>query len=327
MRRKRASGFEYSSEGRGADVAVSEPCASFRRPVSAPLIPFIEIEPFHIFGPTTIELFGKVFSVPELSIKPFGALVAIGVWLGSEAIKRAAKRVGMDQEILGSFVVAVLVGGFVGGHVFDTLFYYPEKALRDPLSLLRIWDGQSSFGGFTGAILGALYWKIRHKKKILNFADIVAAGFPVGWVFGRMGCSVAHDHPGRLSDAWFAVQYPGGGRFDLGLYEMLMTIPLAIAFLILAKKPRPTGFYLGIMCTAYAPFRFLLDFMRVQPGDVLPADAQYAGLTPAQWGCMGLFAVGLYFLRYASRQGAASSEAAAAKAELSEQTPSDVPTT
>lgn len=269
--------------------------------MSAPLIPYVEIEPFHIFGPSAIELFGKAFTIPELSIKPFGALVAIGVWLGSEAIKRAARRVGMNQEILGSFVAAVLIGGFVGGHVFDTLWYFPERALRDPLSLLRIWDGQSSFGGFTGALLGALYWKMRHRAKILPLADIVAAGFPVGWVFGRMGCAVAHDHPGMRSDLWFAVQYPGGGRFDLGLYEMLFTIPLAIAFFILAKKPRPLGFYLGVMCTAYAPVRFGLDFMRAREGDVLGADARYLGLTPAQWGCLGLLAVGLYFLRYASR--------------------------
>ena len=35
-------------------------------------------------------------------------------------------------------------------------------------------------------------------------------------MFGRMGCSIAHDHPGLESDLWFAVQYPHGGRFDLG---------------------------------------------------------------------------------------------------------------
>jgi len=48
-------------------------------------------------------------------------------------------------------------------------------------------------------------------------ADLVASAFPLSWVFGRSGCSLAHDHPGMLSNAWFAVQYPGGGRFDLGL--------------------------------------------------------------------------------------------------------------
>jgi len=103
--------------------------------------------------------------------------------------------------------------------------------LTDPLSLFRIWEGLSSFGGFTGAIIGGFLWKLRYRADILPYADVVASSFPTAWIFGRTGCSIAHDHPGLPSDAWFAVQYPDGGRFDLGLYEMLLTIPLALAFL------------------------------------------------------------------------------------------------
>ncbi|HEY4102249.1 MAG TPA: prolipoprotein diacylglyceryl transferase family protein, partial [Polyangiaceae bacterium] len=121
--------------------------------------------------------------------------------------------------------------------------------------------------------------------------------FPAAWVFGRMGCSVAHDHPGIASDLWFAVQYPGGGRFDLGLYEMLLTIPLALAFLYLRRKPRPWGFYLGAMSIAYAPVRFALDFLRVKESNGLSGavDPRYGGLTPAQWACFALLGAGVYF--------------------------------
>jgi phosphatidylglycerol:prolipoprotein diacylglycerol transferase len=72
-----------------------------------------------------------------------------------------------------------------------------------------------------------------------------------------------------------------------------LTIPLAIAFLSLMKKPRPPGFYIGIMCTSYAPVRFALDFLRAR--DVSGADPRYAGLTPAQWACLILLSAGLYF--------------------------------
>ena len=119
-----------------------------------------------------------------------------------------------------------------------------------------------------------------------------------------------HDHPGKLSDAWYAVKWPamGGhvvGRLDLGLIEMVLTIPLAVAFAILwRRKPfRPLGFYTGIMCTAYAPVRFLLDFLREDERDYAAGgDPRYGGLTPAQWACFGLFALGIYFLRVASAQ-------------------------
>jgi phosphatidylglycerol:prolipoprotein diacylglycerol transferase len=51
------------------------------------------------------------------------------------------------------------------------------------------------------------------------------------------------------------------------------------------------------MCTAYAPVRFALDFLRERDGSgLLGADPRYAGLTPAQWASFGLLATGIYFL-------------------------------
>jgi phosphatidylglycerol:prolipoprotein diacylglycerol transferase len=155
----------------------------------------------------------------------------------------------------------------------------------------------SSFGGFTGAIVGALLFKWRHRVQVLPYADVVSSAFPVGWVFGRAGCSLAHDHPGIHSDAWFAVKYPGGARFDLGLYEMVLTLPLAILFLLLRRQARPWGFYIGTMCIAYAPTRFALDFLRAR--DTRDADPRYFALTPAQWACFLLLAFGVATLWYA----------------------------
>jgi len=272
--------------------------------MSGPLIPYINIPPLHIFGPGQI---GPI-SVGELSIKPFGTLVAIGVYLGTEVVRRQGERFQLDAKVLSSFVFYILAFGFVGGHVLDSIFYHPDYVARDPLSLLRIWDGQSSFGGFTGAVMGLFYWRRKFHQPTLVYADVVASAFPMSWVFGRMGCSVAHDHPGMLSNAWFAVKYPGGARFDLGLYEMVLTIPLAITFLYLMKKPRPPGFFLGLMCLAYAPTRFALDFLRVHEGEYGQADPRYGLLTPAQWGCLLVLVVGLFFT-YRAAQGAEKSRA------------------
>jgi len=263
----------------------------------APAIPYLHIPELTLIPKGT---FGGFPSVP-FSIKPFGALVATGVYLGSVLATRQGRRLGLHDRVMTSFIAWVVGIGFLGGHMLDVIFYYPGQVLEDPLSLFRIWEGLSSFGGFCGAIIGGFAWRLRYKADILPYADVIASSFPAAWVFGRAGCSVAHDHPGLPSDAWFAVQYPGGGRFDLGLYEMLLTIPLALAFLWLRKKPRPWGFYVGAITIAYAPVRFALDFLRVaEPigesgGLVAAVDPRYAGLTPAQWACFGLLSVGVYF--------------------------------
>lgn len=266
--------------------------------MARPLIPYVTVPelvlvPEHAFGTW----------LPRLSIKPFGVLVATGVYLGAYLAMRHGRKLRLNEAALASFIVWVVGAGFVGGHVLDTLFYYPGEVVKDPWSLLRLWEGLSSYGGFFGAALGAVFWKLRYKTRLLPYADVVAASLPTGFAFGRLGCSLVHDHPGARSQAWFAVRYPDGGRFDLGLYEFSFVVALAITFLILQRRPRPWGFYVGSMCLCYAPPRFALDFLRAR--DVFGADARYGGLTPAQWACLATVAAGLViFLRAMSAETA-----------------------
>lgn len=271
-----------------------------------PLIPYLEIPDLVLIPQGWLD--GRLPPIP-ISIKPFGVLVATGVYAGGFLALRQGKKLGLDERTLFSFILWVVGIGFVGGHVLDAIFYYPERMLSDPLSVIRLWDGLSSFGGFVGAAGGAWLWRWRHGTPMLPYADVVASAFPVGWVFGRAGCALAHDHPGLSSTAWFAVRYPTGGRFDLGLYEMLLTIPIAAAFLVLRQRPRPWGFYLAVMSIAYAPWRFALDFLRAR--DTPITDPRYGALTPAQWACFGLLGVGLWMLwRSLSRAGTPAAFAA-----------------
>jgi phosphatidylglycerol---prolipoprotein diacylglyceryl transferase len=269
--------------------------------LSAPFFPYITLPELTLVPAGALGGFPPI----PISLKPFGLLVATGVYLASYLTLRRARRIGLDDRVMTSFIGWVVGVGFVGGHVLDEVFYYPQRLLDDPLSLLRLWDGLSSFGGFTGAFIGMLIWRQRHRVAVLPYADNVMALLPVGWAFGRAGCSTAHDHPGLLSDSWFAVQYPGGGRYDLGLLELLLTIPLALAFLALARRPRPWGFFSALACLCYAPLRFALDFLREHeavPGDVHGAiDPRYGYLTPAQWECFAVLGLGLFLLRHVLR--------------------------
>jgi phosphatidylglycerol:prolipoprotein diacylglycerol transferase len=266
--------------------------------LSAPLIPYITLPELTLLP---AGVFGS-FPPAPISLKPFGMLVATGVYLASYLTLRRARRIGLDERVMMSFIMWIIGFGFIGGHVFDLIFYYPQRLLDDPWSLLRLWDGLSSFGGFTGGCIAMVIWRYRHGVSVLPYADNMMALFPVGWAFGRAGCATAHDHPGLLSDSWLAVQYPGGGRYDLGLLELLLVLPLAVAFLVLGRKPRPWGFFLALGCIFYAPLRFGLDFLREReavPGDVHGAiDPRYGYLTPAQWECFAVLALGVLLLRH-----------------------------
>lgn len=231
----------------------------------------------------------------DIAVHPFGLLVAIAIWVGIALTLQQARSKRMPTGAVQSYLVWLLVTGFVGGHLVDRLCYCSNCNLWNVSAWLRLSEGQSSFGGFIGAGLGNLAWSIRNRTSSSELTEAVSSSFPAAWFLGRLGCALAHDHPGRVSTIWFSVAYPGLPRLDMGLLEAVATLPLAIAFLGLRRKPRPAGFFLGVMCVYYAPLRFALDFARAT--DLASSDCRYAQLTPAQWGCIGLLGVGWIALR------------------------------
>ncbi len=279
-------------------------------------------------------------------IHPFGILVATGVLIGIWLATKRARSLHYDLDRLNSFITWMLVCGFIGGHMLDEIFYHPKEVLEEPWSLLMLWRSLSSFGGFLGAFIGILLWKyyyfeskfpghawfgwvgrIRRRdavQPILPFADLILSVFPVAWVFGRMGCSSVHDHPGALAakGAFLSVEYPRGfppdanpeyvakmftgprthfgpiellhgdlPRYDLGLLEMLFTVVLASLLALTWHKKVRVGTYVVATALAYSPVRFAMDYLRITEG--VNADPRYGGLTPAQWSCLALFTFGL----------------------------------
>ena len=237
------------------------------------------------------------FPQPSLPLGPFtihafGVLVAAAVLVGVSILKRRSLAEGLDPDIATRLVTHVLVCGFVGAHLVDRLVYFPAETLAEPWTLLFLWEGLSSFGGFLGGLVGALIFfrRTRLGDRTLRYLDAIAYALPFGWVLGRLGCFLAYDHPGEPTTFFLGQRYLDGlVRHNLGLEEALYTIPVAVLFTVLGQKRRPAGFFLGLLAVLYAPARFFLDFLRI-------VDVRYLGLTPGQYGAIALLIAGLVIL-------------------------------
>jgi phosphatidylglycerol:prolipoprotein diacylglycerol transferase len=228
-----------------------------------------------------------------VSIYAFGVLVGTGIFVTFLIIRHRALALNLDNSLIEQMILWILVAGFLMAHIFDRIAYFPAETLDDPLSLLRIWDGISSFGGFLGATIGIFlffrYSKIRAGR--WQYLDLIAYAFPVAWVFGRTGCFVAYDHPGIPTSFFLGQVYSDGiVRHNLGFEEALYMLPVAVLFLALGhNKTHRGGFFVGLLCVLYAPARFLLDFLRI-------IDEKYFGLTPGQYGSILLLLLGAWIL-------------------------------
>lgn len=263
-------------------------------------------------------------------IQPFGFFVVLAMMVGELLMRRRARKVGLVDREMRTLFWWCLLGGLFVSHVLDTIFYHPSELTTRPWSLLLVWEGLSSMGGFIGAAVAALFWKHWEPSgrsplptrrgtpaPLLPYAEVVFATFPVAWTVARLGCAVVHDHPGVRTSAatWFSVAYPDGARgviqhvagpislvwgpsvrHDLGLLEALLSLVIAALAAALWSKKVPLGTYAALVSLTYAPGRFALDLLRMNGPD---GDLRYGSLTFAQWCCIGLGLFGLAMARYA----------------------------
>jgi phosphatidylglycerol:prolipoprotein diacylglycerol transferase len=237
------------------------------------------------------------FVLPSLPLGPFtlqsfGLLSAAGILVGMQLAARAARQDGLDPAIVLDFSVIAVAGGLIGGHLVHLVFYHPEE-LSDPLRIFKVWEGLSSMGGLAGAIVTAAIWFRRRGLRFAPFGDAYALGLAPGWGIARLGCFSVHDHPGVRSDVWLAVDFPGGPRHDLGLYEAILLFALAGLLFALRWRGQLKGRLLPLLGVLYGFGRFGLDVLRARPGDLVYADGRQLGLTFAQWFALGLVAWGL----------------------------------
>ena len=151
-----------------------------------PLIPYFDAINLDVFG--------------ILTIKTPGLFLVIGLISSVYIAAKKAERDSLEAAIIYRLVKWIIVGIFVGGHLGHLLFYYPQQLISDPLSLFKIFDGQSSFGGFILCTLLVTWYfrrEIRRRKAsgsnnaspihVWGYTDCILYGFTLGWFFGRMG--------------------------------------------------------------------------------------------------------------------------------------------
>lgn len=242
------------------------------------MIPFFQFSSLS-FGPLTIQVWGLLVSL--------GAIVALLVAL------KFGKKFFVPKDMIMDLFVWGLIGGLIGARIFFVIFYQLNIFVQDPIEIFKIWNGgASSLGAIIGAVVSfMIYFKINtiSRNEALKYLDILTFAFWPGWAIGRIGCFLIHDHIGRFSNFFLAVNFPYGTRHDLGLYESLLALVIFLVSVIFYKRwIQFPGRLLVYTFLIYAPSRFILDFFRAD--DLLVSDTRYAALTPMQWGIIILLA-------------------------------------
>ena len=141
----------------------------------------------------------------------YGLAYVLAFICGYALLGLLAKRGYADLPVskVGDFVTGcALFGVIIGGRLGYVFFYKPEM-LREPISILRVWEGgMSSHGGIIGLLLFTLYYAHRHKLSWTNLGDNLGVVAPLGLFFGRCANFINGELYGRAANVAWAMQFP-----------------------------------------------------------------------------------------------------------------------
>lgn len=243
--------------------------------------------------------------IGPLTIQVWGLFVALGMAV-SFFVLRARAEAGKRQQLL-DLALWLVVSGFLFARIFHVVFYSFNFYLSHPADIFKVWEGGlSSFGGLFGAAVAFVWYCQRRgigRQQWLGTADHLSFAAVYGWMIGRLGCLMIHDHLGRPCNCFLAVQMPDGmPRLEMALLEIIGIMPLAILFFLYRKKMRSVGWWTSVLFIYYGSLRFVLDFFRAT--DIPAADVRYFGLTPGQYFAIILVLLGSsFFLKQFKKSG------------------------
>ena len=235
-------------------------------------------------------------AIGPLKVHWYGLMYLLGFvvvfWLGRRRV-RAGRLPGVDDNGFGDLMFYSMLGVVLGGRIGYILFYDFGEFVKDPLMIVRVWQGGMSFhGGLLGVLAAIAWWSRKHRLHFFDTVDFMAPLVPAGLGFGRIGNYIGGELWGKPTagtafDGWgvifpralpepFASMDAASLRtyFESGalnsfarhpsqLYQAALEGLLMFCVLLwFSSKPRPRYAVSGMFALLYGCFRFLVEFVR-----------------------------------------------------------------
>lgn len=251
--------------------------------------------------------------VPYLGPIPvnwYGITFAVGFLVGGRLVWHRAPQHRISRATVEILLAWIMVGTVIGARLFFVAQNDPLAYLKEPWTILKIWEGGLAyFGGLLGAIGAAFLYARRSGLQFARVADLFAPAIPIGSAIGRISCGLDGMDYGTPTSLPWGVVY-----LNLNSYAPLDGVPrhpdqfyeLAGDLVIGALLSRfwgklPAGALFAMYLMLFSVLRFVVFFVR---GNV-PLVAW--GLKNAQWTAIVIFmAAGTSLLVNCTRRAASS---------------------
>ncbi|HHT22638.1 MAG TPA: prolipoprotein diacylglyceryl transferase [Bacteroidales bacterium] len=233
----------------------------------------------------------ELFSIGPLTVRWYGALWAIGIFLALILVSKLYKHEKYPESWMDKQFFYMVIGVIVGARVGHCLFYewhllpqpveilgitfkYGNPFLAKPWEMLYVWQGGLSSHGGAFGLMAAMYFynkKVTKKGFIWGF-DRLVIGVAVAGACIRLGNLMNSEIYGGVTNmpwGFIFVRDPQGDglpHHPTQIYEMLYClITFAIIWWMYWKKQayKRVGLIFGVFLIGIFGTRFLLEFIKL----------------------------------------------------------------
>ncbi|MCC6549690.1 MAG: prolipoprotein diacylglyceryl transferase [Ignavibacteriaceae bacterium] len=253
----------------------------------------------------------ELFSIGPFTVYSYGLMLGIAFITANLILNYDYEKRGLDKAYATEVTLIAIIFGIIGSKLLHLIENW-HAFIKDPVDMAFSPGGLTFYGGLILAAVAIVVYTQKTKINFFYVADITSPALALAYGIGRIGCHLAGDGDyGIPTSLPWGVNYENGivkpidmfagsdiaAGFPNGLvpnntplhptpiYEFLAAVALFFFLRFLLRKDWKTGQVFGIYLIFSGLFRFLVEFIRLNPRLML-------GLSEAQLISVGLMISG-----------------------------------
>ena len=212
-----------------------------------------------------------LFEIGPVTIYSYGLMLGAAFLCAVYLLGKEASRKGLDPERIVNFGLCLIFAGVIGSHISHLILYDPHSLWRNPLSILKLWQGGLTIYGalITGIFVGIIFAR-RSKISFWMLADTVSPSIILAQAVGRIGCFLNGCCFGKETSLPWAVTFTDKNcaaplnipLHPVQLYSSIANFLVFIVIWKLRKRCRGEGSLFLLYLALYSGARFITEFYR-----------------------------------------------------------------
>jgi len=219
----------------------------------------------------------EAFRIPFIDwpVRWYGILFVTGLLISQYIMFYIFEKEGRTRKNVEDLTIYVVIGTIVGARLGHVFFYDAMDYLKNPIDILKVWEGGlASHGGAIGILIAIYLFCRKYKFNYLWLLDRIVIVVCLTGAFIRTGNLMNSEIIGTVTDLPWAFQfvraYPQSLALDprhpAQLYEAIYCLLLMGLLWYLWSKMRHklnNGFIFGVFLVILWTLRFVDEFFKV----------------------------------------------------------------